>query len=75
MSDKIKIKNYGPLEIGTTELDGGSMIVPKFTFFIGDQGTGKSTIAKRRKKHRELPYFLVYSAANFEPSTLQKGLA
>ena len=41
MSDKIKIKNYGPLEIGTTELDGGSMIVPKFTFFIGDQGTGK----------------------------------
>ena len=46
MSDKIKIKNYGPLEIGTTELDGGSMIVPKFTFFIGDQGTGKSTIAK-----------------------------
>ena len=47
MSDKIKIKNYGPLEIGTTELDGGSMIVPKFTFFIGDQGTGKSTIAKQ----------------------------
>ena len=46
MSDKIKIKNYGPLEIGTAELDGGSMIVPKFTFFIGDQGTGKSTIAK-----------------------------
>ena len=46
MSDKIKIKNYGPLEIGTTELDGGNMIVPKFTFFIGDQGIGKSTIAK-----------------------------
>ena len=46
MSDKIKIKNYGPLEIGTTELDGGSLIVPKFTFFIGDQGTGKSTTAK-----------------------------
>lgn len=46
MSDKIRIRNYGPLGIGTTELDGGSLTVPKFTFFIGDQGSGKSTVAK-----------------------------
>ena len=41
MSDKIRIRNYGPLGIGTSELDGGSLTVPKFSFFIGDQGTGK----------------------------------
>ena len=46
MSDKIRIRNYGPLGIGTSELDGGSLTVPKFSFFIGDQGTGKSTVAK-----------------------------
>ncbi len=46
MSDKIRIRNYGPLGIGTAELDGGSLTVPKFTFFIGDQGSGKSTVAK-----------------------------
>ena len=46
MSDKIRIRNYGPLGIGTAELDGGSLSVPKFTFFIGDQGSGKSTVAK-----------------------------
>ena len=37
MSDKIRIRNYGPLGIGTSELDGGSLTVPKFSFFIGDQ--------------------------------------
>ena len=46
ISDKIRIRNYGPLGIGTSELDGGSLTVPKFSFFIGDQGTGKSTVAK-----------------------------
>ena len=46
MSDKIRICNYGPLGTGTAELDGGSLTVPKFSFFIGDQGTGKSTVAK-----------------------------
>ena len=42
----IKVKNYGPLEVGTTDLEGGFLKVPKFTFLIGDQGTGKSTVAK-----------------------------
>ena len=46
MSDRIRIRNYGPLGIGTAELDGGSLTVPKFSFFIGDQGTVKSTVAK-----------------------------
>ena len=46
MSDKIRICNYGPLGTGTAELDGGSLTVPKFSFFIGDHGTGKSIVAK-----------------------------
>ncbi len=41
-----KVKNYGPLGIGTSELNDGYLSVPKYTFFIGDQGTGKSTVAK-----------------------------
>ena len=42
----LKIKNYGPLEKGTSELETGFLRVPKYTFLIGDQGSGKSTVAK-----------------------------
>ena len=42
----IKVKNYGPIKAGTTDLEGGFLKVPKFTFLIGDQGTGKSTVSK-----------------------------
>lgn len=31
MSNKIRIRNYGPLGIGTSELDGGNLTVPKFS--------------------------------------------
>ncbi|MEJ7585992.1 MAG: AAA family ATPase [Ferruginibacter sp.] len=42
---KIKIKNFGPIKEGYQE-DGGFMDVSKVTVFIGNQGSGKSTIAK-----------------------------
>lgn len=42
----LKVKNYGPLREGTSNLDSGFLRVPKYTVFIGDQGTGKSTVAK-----------------------------
>lgn len=42
---KIKIKNFGPIKEGFTEGD-GFMDVKKVTVFIGNQGSGKSTVAK-----------------------------
>lgn len=42
---KLKIKNFGPIKNGFSENDGWFEI-KKYTFFIGDQGSGKSTIAK-----------------------------
>ncbi len=42
---KIKIKNFGPIKEGYQE-EGGFMEVGKVTVFIGNQGSGKSTIAK-----------------------------
>ena len=42
---KIKIKNFGPIKEGYQEEDGW-MDVKKVTVFIGNQGSGKSTIAK-----------------------------
>jgi predicted ATPase len=42
---KIKIKNFGPIKGGLTENDGW-IDIKKFTVFIGDQGSGKSTVAK-----------------------------
>jgi predicted ATPase len=42
---KIKIKNFGPIKEGFTEGD-GFIDVKKVTVFIGNQGSGKSTVAK-----------------------------
>lgn len=42
---KIRIKNFGPIKEGYQESDGW-MDVKKVTLFIGNQGSGKSTVAK-----------------------------
>ena len=42
---KIKIKNFGAIQEGYQEA-GGYMDIKKVNVFIGDQGSGKSTIAK-----------------------------
>lgn len=42
---KIRIKNFGPIKEGYLE-DGGFMDIRKVTVFIGNQGSGKSTVAK-----------------------------
>ena len=42
---KIKIKNFGPIKNGFEE-NGGFIDIRKVTIFIGNQGTGKSSIAK-----------------------------
>jgi predicted ATPase len=42
---KIKIKNFGPIKEGILSNDGW-MNIPKITIFIGNQGSGKSSIAK-----------------------------
>lgn len=42
---KIKIKNFGPIKEGYQD-DDGFMDVKKVTVFIGNQGSGKSTVAK-----------------------------
>jgi hypothetical protein len=42
----LKVRNFGPLEEGTSSLSDGRLRIPKYTIFIGDQGTGKSTAAK-----------------------------
>jgi predicted ATPase len=41
----IKITNFGPIRSGFQE-NGGFVDINKFTVFIGNQGTGKSSIAK-----------------------------
>lgn len=42
---KIRIKNFGPIKEGYLE-DDGWIDVKKVTVFIGNQGSGKSTVAK-----------------------------
>ncbi len=42
---KIKIKNFGPIKEGHQENDGW-IDIKKVTIFIGNQGSGKSTVAK-----------------------------
>lgn len=42
---KIRIKNFGPIKSGYPDNDGW-IEIEKVTFFIGNQGSGKSTIAK-----------------------------
>jgi predicted ATPase len=43
--NKIKIKNFGPVKKGYQE-NGGWMDIKKITVFIGNQGSGKSSVAK-----------------------------
>ena len=45
MSVNIKIKNFGPIKAGYQENDGW-MDIEKVTIFIGNQGSGKSSVAK-----------------------------
>lgn len=42
---KLKVKHFGPIKEGYTEND-GYLAIPDVTLFIGDQGSGKSSIAK-----------------------------
>ena len=42
---KLKVENFGPITTGFTE-DDGFMDFRKVTVFIGNQGTGKSSVAK-----------------------------
>lgn len=42
---KIRIKNFGPIKEGMLDNDGW-MDIKKVTVFIGNQGSGKSTVAK-----------------------------
>ena len=42
---KLKVENFGPITTGFTE-DNGLMDFRKVTVFIGNQGTGKSSVAK-----------------------------
>jgi predicted ATPase len=42
---RIKVQNFGPIREGLLENDGW-LEVNKVTVFVGDQGTGKSTVAK-----------------------------
>ena len=42
---KIKIKNFGPIKEGYQDNDGW-IDIKKVTVFIGNQGSGKSTVAK-----------------------------
>lgn len=48
MDNKIymRIRNYGPLSRGSSALDNGLIEFPKYTILIGNQGAGKSTVAK-----------------------------
>jgi ABC-type ATPase involved in cell division len=41
----IKIKNFGPIRTGFTQKE-GFLEISKVTLFIGNQGSGKSTVAK-----------------------------
>jgi predicted ATPase len=42
---RIKVKNFGPIKTGFEEND-GFLEIKKVTVFIGNQGTGKSSVAK-----------------------------
>lgn len=42
---RIKIIDFGPLNT-STETNGGWLEIRKVTVFVGNQGSGKSTIAK-----------------------------
>lgn len=43
---KLKVKNFGPIKNGFTQSEDGFFEVGKLSIFVGNQGAGKSTIAK-----------------------------
>lgn len=43
---KLFIKNFGPIKNGYTDSLDGFLDISKLTVFVGEQGTGKSTVAK-----------------------------
>ena len=43
---KIRIKNFGPIKEGYKDVANGWLDIKKVTLFIGNQGSGKSTVAK-----------------------------
>ena len=43
---KLFIKNFGPIKNGFTDSEDGFFDISKVTVFVGEQGAGKSTIAK-----------------------------
>lgn len=43
---ELKISNFGPIKSGFNEKSDGFFEINKYTIIVGDQGTGKSTIAK-----------------------------
>lgn len=45
MNSRIRIKNFGPIKEGLIDSDGW-IEIKKITTFVGNQGSGKSTIAK-----------------------------
>ena len=42
---KLRVKNFGPITAGY-DVNDGFIDINKYTLFIGDQGTGKSTVSK-----------------------------
>ena len=44
--NKLKIKNFGPIKSGYPDSDDGFFDISKVSIFVGDQGTGKSSVAK-----------------------------
>lgn len=43
---KLLVKNFGPIKSGYTDSNDGFFDISKLSIFVGDQGTGKSSIAK-----------------------------
>lgn len=74
---KIKIKNFGPIKIGCTE-NNGWIDIKKVTLFIGNQGSGKSTVAKVISTFTWIEKALIrgdFNKANFGITRLKKHLA
>ena len=75
---KIRIKNFGPIKEGLTDSKDGFVEINKLTVFIGDQGSGKSTIAKLISTFLWLEKALVrgdFTSSELETKALQSYLA
>ncbi len=67
----LRIRNYGPLSHGSSSLENGCITFPKYTILIGDQGTGKSTVAKLFSTLSWLEKAFIRK--NYEPKTFNLG--